>query len=174
MSTRAPWISKLVRWSASSMTTSGAPFLADTAVWNLSYSGPPAPAFRQQACTSLWVELKLSTTFAMFGYQAQTVTVGALFTFSLLVQSVACSTLPPLLPPSVPEPPAGEQPTRAASTLPAATAASTSRDFFTVFSLERTCTSQGNVHVSVVAGARASRSPDGARTVAERSPDRFP
>src|SRR3954468_6489369 len=89
MSTSAFWISKFVRWSASSMTTSGAPLPAETAVWNLLYSSPPCPTLVQQTCTSLWPLLKLSTTLAMFGYQAHTVTTGADFTTILFVQFFA-------------------------------------------------------------------------------------
>ena len=86
MSTRASWTWKVGIRSASSMTTSGAPLPAVTAVWNLSYSSPPAPAFVQQTWTSSCWVLKLSTTFCMFGYQAQSVTTGASLFLMVLVQ----------------------------------------------------------------------------------------
>src|SRR4051812_20632048 len=76
------------------MTTSGAPLLAEMAVWNLSYSSPPAPAFVQQTWTSSWSLLKLSTTFSVFGYQAQSVTTGASFFWILLVQLASLLPLP--------------------------------------------------------------------------------
>src|SRR3954465_7282830 len=88
------------------MTTSGAPLPALIAVWNLSYSSPPAPAFVQQTWTSSCWELKLSTTFSMLGYQAQSVTTGACLFLMVLVQLAAL--LPPPPPPepeSSPPPP---------------------------------------------------------------------
>src|SRR6478609_622132 len=85
-STSASWTWKVGIRSASSITTSGAPLPAATAVWNLSYSSPPAPAFVQQTWTSLCWVLKLSTTFCMFGYQAHSVTTGACLFLMVLVQ----------------------------------------------------------------------------------------
>src|SRR5689334_3524707 len=64
-------------WSASTMTTSGAPLPAVIAVWNLSYSGLPPPTLFQQTWTSSCALLKLSMTSFMFGYQAHIVTTGA-------------------------------------------------------------------------------------------------
>ena len=58
------------------------------AVWNFAYSGAPCPATVQQTCTSVWELLKLSTTLAMFGYHAQTETLGASAWTILLVQLV--------------------------------------------------------------------------------------
>src|SRR3954465_14005679 len=81
------------------MTTSGAPLPAETAVWNLLYSSPPWPTLVQQTCTSLWPLLKLSTTLAMLGYHAQTVTTGADFTTILFVQFLATEEPPPEPPP---------------------------------------------------------------------------
>src|SRR6478672_3525958 len=78
--------------SASSMTTSGAPLPAATAVWNLSYSSPPAPALVQQTWTSSCWVLKLSKTFSMFGYQAHMVTTGACL---FLLSPLASSSPPP-------------------------------------------------------------------------------
>src|SRR5918997_4710101 len=87
-STSASWMEKLLNRSASSMTTSARPFLAAIAVCTLVYWSAPWPTLFQQICTSVWASLKLSTTFAMFGYQAQTETCGASF-FILLVQLVS-------------------------------------------------------------------------------------
>src|SRR4051812_15739979 len=100
--------------SASTMTTSGAPLPAEIAVWNLSYSSPPAPAFVQQTWTSSCALLKLSTTFSVLGYQAQRVTTGASLLTILLVQ---LASLPPPLPPEppVPPPPPAPPPVQAAS-----------------------------------------------------------
>src|SRR5690606_6924212 len=96
--------------SASSMTTSGAPLPAETAVWNLSYSSPPAPAFVQQTCTSSCALLKLSTTSSMLGYHAHIVTTGASVFTSLFVHvALLLSPPPPPVPPS-------EQATRAPAT----------------------------------------------------------
>src|SRR5918997_1487549 len=87
-STSASWMEKLLSRSASSITTSARPFFAAIAVWTLVYWSAPWPTLFQQICTSVWASLKLSTTFAMFGYQAQTETCGASF-FILLVQLVS-------------------------------------------------------------------------------------
>src|SRR4051794_32164456 len=70
------------------MMTSGAPFFAEIAVWNFAYSGWPCPALVQHTCTSVCPLLKLSTTLAMFGYQAQTRTRLASSCTILLVQLV--------------------------------------------------------------------------------------
>src|SRR4051812_17640688 len=78
------------------MMTSGAPFFAEIAVWNFAYSGWPWPALVQQAWTSVCWLLKLSTTLAMFGYQAQTRTFLASSWTILLVQLVALAAVPPL------------------------------------------------------------------------------
>src|SRR5450830_86734 len=76
------------------MTTSGRPLPAEIPVWNLVYSAPPWPALVQQTWTSLWRLLKLSTTFAMLGYHAQTETAGALLLTILLVQLVSLGLVP--------------------------------------------------------------------------------
>jgi hypothetical protein len=78
------------------MTTSGAPVPAVIAVWSLSYSSPPAPAFVQQTWTSSCCSLKLSATVSEFGYQAHTVTTGRSGLGIVFVQ--AAESLPP--PPS--------------------------------------------------------------------------
>ena len=80
---------------------------AEIAVWNLSYSSPPAPAFVQQTWTSSCSSLKLSTTSSMFGYQAHSVTTGRSSFVILFVQLVA--SLPPFVSPP------GEQAARAAA-----------------------------------------------------------
>src|SRR3954447_26275098 len=80
------------------MMTSGAPFFAEIAVWNFAYSGWPWPALVQQTWTSVCWLLKLSTTLAMFGYQAQTRTRGASSFTILFVQFVGLAAVPPLLP----------------------------------------------------------------------------
>ena len=103
MSTRASWTWKVGIRSASSMTTSGAPEPALIAVWNLSYSSPPAPAFVQQTWTSSFSALKLSTTVSMFGYHAHSVTTGASLFLMVLVQLAAL--FPPPLDPESPSPP---------------------------------------------------------------------
>src|SRR5262245_46941899 len=82
------------------MMTSGAPFLAEIAVWNFVYSSWPWPALVQQTWTSVCWLLKLSTTLAMFGYQAQTRTFLADSLTILLVQFVAGAAAPLLPPPS--------------------------------------------------------------------------
>src|SRR4051812_36741812 len=56
----------------SSITTSGAPLPALSAVCSLVYSSPPAPAFVQSIWMFLWVELNRSTTGWNSGYQAHT------------------------------------------------------------------------------------------------------
>src|SRR5690606_25119415 len=104
--------------SPSSMTTSGAPLPAETAVWNLSYSSPPAPALFQQTCTSSCALLKLSTTSSMFGYQAHMVTMGASALTIVFVQ--VASLFPPPPPPPVPP---SEHATRAPATTRVATEA---------------------------------------------------
>src|SRR3954447_20876402 len=75
------------------MTTSGRPFFAEIAVWTLVYSSWPCPTLFQQIWTWVWALLKLSTTAAMFGYQAHTDTWGASF-FILFVQSVSFGLVP--------------------------------------------------------------------------------
>src|SRR6476619_4988122 len=92
-STRAPWIAKLDSRSASSITTSASPFFAEIAVCTLVYSSMPWPTLFQQIWTSVCASLKLSTTSAMFGYQAHTETCGASF-FILLVQFVSFGLTP--------------------------------------------------------------------------------
>src|SRR3954463_5108628 len=87
------------------MTTSGAPEPAEIAVWNLSYSSPPAPAFVQQTWTSSCCLLKLSTTFSVLGYQAHRVTTGASVFVILLVQLASPPPPPAALSPPPPEPP---------------------------------------------------------------------
>jgi hypothetical protein len=77
------------------MTTSGAPFFAETAVWNFWYWGWPWPAFVQHTWTSVCWLLKLSTTLAMFGYHAQSDTRGACSWTILLVQLVGCARVSP-------------------------------------------------------------------------------
>src|SRR6478609_6207910 len=94
------------------MTTSGAPLPAEIAVWNLSYSSPPAPAFVQQTWTSSCSSLKLSTTACAFGYHAHSVTTGASSFLIVLVQLLASAPFPP--PSVLSESPPPEQP---ASTL---------------------------------------------------------
>ena len=114
MSTRASCTWKVGIRSASSMTTSGAPLPAVTAVWNLSYSSPPAPAFVQQTWTSSFWALKLSTIFSMFGYQAHKVTRGASLFLMVFVQLAALFPLAPLLP-SPSSPPHPERAARSAN-----------------------------------------------------------
>ena len=57
------------------------------------YSSLPWPTLFQQIWTSVCASLKLSTTSAMFGYQAHTETCGASF-FILLVQFVSFGLTP--------------------------------------------------------------------------------
>src|SRR5688572_9891914 len=123
MSTRASWTWKVGIRSASSMTTSGAPEPALIAVWNLSYSSPPAPAFVQQTWTSSFSELKLSTTVSMLGYHAHSVTTGASLFLMVLVQLAALfPPPPPLAPDTSPSPPHPESVAMSATEVAAAAA----------------------------------------------------
>src|SRR5689334_16572672 len=118
--------------SASTIMTSGAPLPAETAVWNLSYASPPAPAFVQQTWTSSLASLKLSTTDSMFGYQAHIVTTGRSSLGIVFSQLLALSPPPPPpLSPSFPLPPP-EHETRAPASTSVAAAAMTGV-VFTVF-----------------------------------------